>query len=75
MPPVTRRTFVKTSVIATGGALAAKEFLFGGLDTLAFESPLAIEAQARVTDVVPTTCWIGKQDCGMLAHCVDGRET
>ncbi|HEU5302269.1 MAG TPA: molybdopterin-dependent oxidoreductase [Acidimicrobiia bacterium] len=24
-------------------------------------------------DVVPTTCWIGKQDCGMLAHRVDGR--
>jgi len=73
VPAVTRRTFVKTSAIAAGGALAAKEFLFGGLDTLAFESPLAIKGQAGVTDVVPTTCWIGKQDCGMLAHRVDGR--
>ncbi len=53
--------------------MAAKEFLFGGLDTLAFESPLAIAGQAGVIDVVPTTCWIGKQDCGMLAYRVDGR--
>ena len=73
MPAVTRRTFVKTSAMATGGALAAREFLFGGLDTLAFEAPLAIEAQGGIVDVVPTTCWIGKQDCGMLAHRVDGR--
>ena len=22
---------------------------------------------------MPTTCWIGKQDCGMLARRIDGR--
>ncbi len=28
---------------------------------------------AGVEDWVPTACWIGKQDCGMLARRIDGR--
>ena len=71
MPALTRRTFVKTSAVAVGGAVAAKEFLFGGLDSLASETSLRI--QSPTEDVVPTTCWIGKQDCGMLARRIDGR--
>ncbi len=30
-------------------------------------------AVAPLATWVPTTCWIGKQDCGMLARLVDGR--
>ncbi|MDH3731657.1 MAG: molybdopterin-dependent oxidoreductase, partial [Acidimicrobiia bacterium] len=71
MPVMTRRTFVKTSAAGAGGAVLAKNFLFGPLDTLAADTPLAQGAAVR--DVVPTTCWIGKQDCGMLAHRIDGR--
>ncbi|MFQ5871216.1 MAG: molybdopterin-dependent oxidoreductase, partial [Candidatus Geothermarchaeales archaeon] len=33
-------------------------------------SGAAFESDSRL---VPTTCWIGKQDCGMLARLVDGR--
>ncbi|MFQ5554293.1 MAG: molybdopterin-dependent oxidoreductase [Acidimicrobiia bacterium] len=71
MPKVTRRTFVKTSAIAAGGTALARNYLFGPLDTVSGETALAL--QPVVEDVVPTTCWIGKQDCGMLAHRVDGR--
>ncbi len=68
---VTRRTFVKGSAVAGGAALGAK-FLFDGSDTLAHvEKDLA---ETPVSDeVVRTTCWIGKQDCGMLARKIDGR--
>jgi len=67
---ISRRTFVKGSV-ATGGALLARQILPGGLETLvAAPSPTAA---APAEKWVPTTCWIGKQDCGILARRIGGR--
>jgi anaerobic selenocysteine-containing dehydrogenase len=31
------------------------------------------EVTAAIEDFVATTCWIGKQDCGMIARRIDGR--
>lgn len=69
MVAVNRRTFLKASA-ATGGAIAASKFLFETVDTVAQADALAL---APVEDSVFTTCWIGKQDCGMSARRVDGR--
>ncbi|MFQ5947267.1 MAG: molybdopterin-dependent oxidoreductase [Acidimicrobiia bacterium] len=70
MVRITRRTFLKGSAVA-GGAVLGHRFLFGELDTLALGGEAG--TPAPVEDVVPTTCWIGKQDCGMLARRIDGR--
>lgn len=67
---VTRRTFLKGTA-ATGGLLLASRFLDGDLFTLAARGP---ESAAQVSEEwVPTACWIGKQDCGILARKVNGR--
>ena len=66
---LTRRTFLKASA-ATGGVLAASNFLFDTIDSVAHADALAL---APVEDNVFTTCWIGKQDCGMSARRIDGR--
>lgn len=49
----------------------ARRFLFGAPETLVH----AIEAtsQAPVEDFVNTACWIGKQECGIVARRIDGR--
>ena len=68
---MTRRTFVKGSA-ATGGLILASQFIDGGLLTLAASEPgdgTAIVGE----EWVPTTCWIGKQDCGMIARKINGR--
>ncbi|GMR09283.1 MAG: sulfur reductase subunit SreA [Anaerolineae bacterium] len=67
---VTRRDFLKSSITVGGGALA-NSFLFGGLETLVKADPLRLAAIDEKW--IPTTCWIGKQDCGMLARVIDGR--
>ncbi len=67
---ITRRTFVKGTA-ATGGLLAASRLLGGGLIPLKAGGS-AVEVQP-VEDMVHTTCWIGKQDCGILALRVNGR--
>src|SRR3972149_5793470 len=64
---VSRRTFVKGSA-AAAGALAASQY-FKDLQLLVPRPAQAAPAE----DVVPTTCWIGKQDCGLLARRIDGR--
>jgi anaerobic selenocysteine-containing dehydrogenase len=67
---MTRRKFLARGA-ASGGGMALASFLSAGPRTLA---PRAVEAAAAAAeDVVPTTCWIGKQDCGMLARRIDGR--
>ncbi|MBI4493696.1 MAG: molybdopterin-dependent oxidoreductase [Chloroflexi bacterium] len=67
---LSRRTLLKGSA-ATGGALLAARVAEGGLETLVSARP---ESQAApVEESVPTTCWIGKQDCGILARRVGGR--
>lgn len=66
----TRRTFLKGTA-AAGGIAVASQIIPG--------SPLSLVAgqpnpQAPVEEeIVPTTCWIGKQDCGILARKVNGR--
>ena len=66
---VTRRTFLKASA-ATTGTLLASRYLFGELETLkAGQAPAAQPTEEWVL----TTCWIGKQDCGVLARRIGGR--
>lgn len=64
---IDRRDFLKLS--AAGAAMAA-------LGTKLDISPPLVAAQGSAAageKIIPTTCWIGKQDCGMLARVVDGR--
>jgi len=67
--PVSRRAFLKGTAVV-GGTLAASRFLFETLDAVAGADALAL---APFEDRVFTTCWIGKQDCGMTARRIDGR--
>jgi sulfite dehydrogenase (quinone) subunit SoeA len=70
----TRRTFLKGSAAVAGGGLVASQVpgsRFSRLDTLVSSS--AQGAEEIVEDTIQTTCWIGKQDCGMTAHRVNGR--
>ncbi len=67
---ISRRGFLKGSA-AVGGGLAASRFLYGELETLVASGPG--EAASQADEWVPTTCWIGKQDCGILARVVNGR--
>jgi anaerobic selenocysteine-containing dehydrogenase len=66
---VSRRTFLKGA--GAGGASVAALKLLGGPGT----ALVSAEATTRppLFDTVPATCWIGKQECGMVAHRVDGR--
>lgn len=68
---VTRRTFVKGGA-ATGGLLLASRFVDGGMLTLAAREP-GDGTAVLGEEWIPTTCWIGKQECGMLARKVNGR--
>ncbi|MFQ5523817.1 MAG: molybdopterin-dependent oxidoreductase [Acidimicrobiia bacterium] len=69
MVQIRRRTFLKGSAVV-GGAAVASRFLFDTFDSVAEAEALA---QAPLEDRVFTTCWIGKQDCGMSARRIDGR--
>ena len=63
-----RREFLKLSVAATAMAASGVK--------LNFKTPLVTAQGTTATpkeQMIPTTCWIGKQDCGMLARVVDGR--
>ena len=50
--------------------LVASRFIDGGLLTLAARGS---ESTTAVEETIATTCWIGKQDCGMLARKIGGR--
>jgi anaerobic selenocysteine-containing dehydrogenase len=63
-----RREFLKVSGAATGTAITVG--FLSQLETLVAASP---ELQQVSEQYVPTTCWIGKQDCGMLARVINGR--
>ena len=71
MPNVTRRGFVGGAAATTAGVYAGSDLLFGGSDILAPSAERSLTAVEE--DVVRTTCWIGKQDCGVLARRVNGR--
>ncbi|MFQ5872858.1 MAG: nitrate reductase, partial [Dehalococcoidia bacterium] len=67
---IARRTFLKGTA-AVGGITLASKFLYGPSKTLVAGGS---KTPAPAVDKwVPTTCWIGKQDCGMLARVVNGR--
>ena len=66
---ITRRQFVGGSA-ALGGAIVASRFLYGGLETLVAAPPGEADEAERW---IPTTCWIGKGECGVLARVVNGR--
>ncbi len=67
---ITRRNFIKASG-AAAATVALSQYLFGwSIKPLLGSS----KAQAGLNEEwVPTTCWIGKQECGMLARVIDGR--
>ena len=67
---LTRRTVLQGSAAAGGTALASR-LVVGELETLVSARPA--EYAAPVEDYVPSACWIGKQDCGILARRIDGR--
>lgn len=69
---VSRRTFLKGAA-AAGGVAAASAFLYRNLETLAGPEGEARSSAAPSEEWVPTTCWIGKQDCGILARRIGGR--
>ncbi len=71
MPKITRRGFVKGSAVAAGTVAVTNNFLFSSLDGVAAAEEIAVTS--GVEDFVATTCWIGKQDCGMIARRIDGR--
>jgi thiosulfate reductase/polysulfide reductase chain A len=68
---IKRRAFVKGGA-AAGGLAIASGMLRGNLLALSAKEPESSLA-AVGEETVPTTCWIGKQDCGLLAHKVNGR--
>ncbi|MFQ5996652.1 MAG: molybdopterin-dependent oxidoreductase [Dehalococcoidales bacterium] len=66
---VSRRVFLKGTGATVGAVMASQHF--GGFELLVPRSAEA--AQALTEDWIPTTCWIGKQDCGILARRLNGR--
>ena len=70
---VTRRNLIKTGA-AVGALTAASSLFVGRMSTIrAVGAPKPDLQLTPVEEWVPTTCWIGKQDCGMLARKIDGR--
>lgn len=74
MTRITRRRFLQGSALAgtAAGAWAGQRLMFGELESVVATHP-ALAATPSVEDFVPTTCWIGKQDCGIVARRIDGR--
>ncbi len=70
IPRLTRRQFIKASG-ATVATVALSKFIFDwpGQQLFTQAKNLGLGDEKWV----PTTCWIGKQECGMLARIVDGR--
>ena len=69
MAGITRRSFLKGTA-ATTGALALYS-AFGGTWAKDLLEEGALPADNE--EFIPTTCWIGKQDCGILVRKVNGR--
>jgi anaerobic selenocysteine-containing dehydrogenase len=63
---LSRRAFLTAATGALGGLLLSRFWPAPGSGNTE-PAPLAPER------FVPTTCWIGKQDCGMLARVINGR--
>ena len=74
MARIRRRRFLQGLALAgaAAGAAAGQRLLFGNLETIVAAHP-SLTAAPAVEELIPTTCWIGKQDCGILARRIDGR--
>lgn len=75
MVKVNRRNFVKTAGAVSVGAASVK---FLGADSLFVQTltPVLpkVSGQGSFNEkIVPTTCWIGKQECGMNARVINDR--
>ncbi|MFQ5907380.1 MAG: molybdopterin-dependent oxidoreductase [Thermoplasmata archaeon] len=69
-----RRTFLKVSGVAVAGTAIATQVSPWDLGIPSILRPnTSRDPSPAVEDFFPTTCWIGKQDCGMLARRIDGR--
>jgi len=66
---LSRRQFLKTTGFATVAALMG-ELLKDGDLAWAFQK---VSLAEELEEVVPSACWIGKQDCALLAWKADGR--
>lgn len=67
---LTRRDFIKASGATMATVALSKYFLdWSGKPFLASTA----DVTALNEKWVPTTCWIGKQECGILARVIDGR--
>lgn len=65
-----RRDFHKLGVASVGAYLAHRSGLLGGS---VFESVQAATHAPQSEEWVSSACWVGKQDCGILARRVNGR--
>lgn len=69
---MTRRRFVKLAGLGAGAAIAAKLVPDDFWDSLFQPNDEALDAVIR-DERKYTTCWIGKQDCAIIARVVNGR--
>lgn len=67
---ITRRDFVRATGLLGGTLFLSKMEFARALVERA--GPLNLTGDSG-SQLIPTTCWIGKQDCGMLARVVNGR--
>ncbi len=58
---------------ALGGALFVSRYVPDWLTSEAESAGELAEVAQATEEWVPTTCWIGKQDCGLLARKINGR--
>lgn len=72
MVEMTRRRFVKLAGLGAGAAIAAKLVPDDFWDSLFQPNNEALDAVIR-DERKYTTCWIGKQDCAIIARVVNGR--
>jgi len=72
MTELSRRQFAKLA-LAVGAAAALGDILVDQRIQAVRGSTAPGEAALAQEQWIPTTCWIGKQDCGMLARVVNGR--
>jgi anaerobic selenocysteine-containing dehydrogenase len=67
MAGLNRRKFLVGAGAGAGTLVGASRLVSVGRGASPSATPVPVE------EWVPTACWIGKQDCGMLARRIDGR--
>lgn len=68
---ITRRSFLKAAGFVTAATLMGE--MWGDGFTQAFGSLQQIRLGEELEEIIPSACWIGKQDCGLLAWKAEGR--